>query len=84
MILKKFWGKIKAKYHHFQLKLSPESGWVSVYESTDLFAAKIRKMRLEDEGIHVQLFNQIDSSYNNFGFVKLEVPREFEEKAKQI
>jgi hypothetical protein len=82
--LKKIWGKIKAKYQDFQLNLSVESGWVSVFETSDLFAAEIRKMRLEDEGIRVQLFNQIDSSYNNFGFVKLEVPREFEERAKQI
>ena len=50
----------------------------------DVYSAQIRKLKLEDEGIKVQLFNQIDSSYNNFGFVKLEVPKEQEHLAKQI
>ena len=72
------------KHHEFQLKLSPESSWVTVFETVNLYAAEIRKMKLEEEGIQVQLFNQIDSSYNNFGFVKLEVPKEYEAKAKQI
>jgi hypothetical protein len=39
---------------------------------------------LEDEGIKVQVWNQVDSSYNAFGYIHLNVLQENEEKALKI
>ncbi|HIP32516.1 MAG TPA: hypothetical protein EYG86_07135 [Crocinitomicaceae bacterium] len=65
-------------------KLVPESKIVTVYQGTDEYSARIFKLKLEDEGIKVQLIDERDSSYNAFGYVYLKVLKENEQLAKQI
>lgn len=65
-------------------KLVPESKIVTVYQGADEYSARIFKLKLEDEGIKVQLIDERDSSYNAFGYVYLKVLKENEQLAKQI
>jgi hypothetical protein len=44
----------------------------------------IYKIKLENLGIPVRLYDQRDSSYNTFGYLHLLVPRDKAEEAKQI
>jgi RNase H-fold protein (predicted Holliday junction resolvase) len=50
----------------------------------DPFSVEIFKLKLEDEGIPVMIWDERDSSYNAFGYVHLQVLNEDEEKAKLI
>lgn len=67
-----------------QVSLTKESPWVTVFESSDEFVIRINKLRLEDEEIPVIIFDQRDSSYNNFGLIYLKVQRQDEERALEI
>lgn len=82
--LKKMWNKIQAANQLNNLQFVSDSGWISIYKSSDIFSAKIRKLKLEEEGIEVRILNQIDSSYNTFGYIQLHVRREQEEQVKKI
>ena len=50
----------------------------------DSFSIEIFKLKLEDEGIPVMIWDERDSSYNAFGYVHLQVRTEDLEKAKKI
>ena len=76
--------KLREKWTQLRTKLIKEPSWVTVYQSTDEYMVQIYKLRLEDHEIPVALFNQRDSSYNAFGYVYLNVPKEFELKALDI
>ena len=65
-------------------KLVNEPSWVSVYDSHEEYTIHIKKMALEDAGIPVSIFDQRDSSYNAFGYIYLNAPVEFKEKALQV
>ncbi len=67
-----------------KVKLTKESNWVSVYESTDEISAQLIRLKLEDENIEVRVFNQKDSMYNAFGYIYLHVRKEDEENAKGL
>ena len=62
----------------------PQNRWVSVFQSSQVHIVEIIKLRLEDEGIKVQVWNQVDSSYNAFGYIHLNVLEENQEKALKI
>lgn len=61
-----------------------EPSWECVFQSTDVFEIKILKLKLEDEGIPVSIFDQRDSSYNAFGYIYISVPADRFEEAKTI
>lgn len=61
-----------------------EPKWVSVYDSHEEYSVHIKKLALEDAGIPVTIFDQRDSSYNAFGYVYLNVPIEYQQRALQI
>ncbi len=67
-----------------KIRLTTETRWVSVYSSTDEYSVRIYKLKLEDEGIPVTVFDQQDSSYNAFGYIYLNVPKEFQEQAEKL
>jgi hypothetical protein len=67
-----------------QVSLTKESPWVTVFESSDEFVIRINKLRLEDEEIPVIIFDQRDSSYNNFGLIYLKVQHQDQERALEI
>ncbi len=50
----------------------------------DAFSIEIFKLKLEEEGIPVMIWDERDSMYNAFGYVHLQVRSEDEEKAKTI
>ncbi len=50
----------------------------------DAFSIEIFKLKLEDEGIPVMIWDERDSSYNAFGYVHLQVRTEDQSKAKLI
>jgi hypothetical protein len=66
------------------MKLVSEPSWVTVFQSTDEFEIRIKKLQLEDEGIPVSIFDQRDSSYNAFGYIYLNVPKDYEEVASNL
>ena len=66
------------------MKLTKEPEWITVYQSTEEYSIRIKKMKLEEEGIKTVIFDQRDSSYNAFGYVYLQVHKENVEQAEQI
>ena len=66
------------------MKLVKESRWISIYQSLEPYTVEIFKLKLEDEGIPVIIWDERDSSYNAFGYVHLQVKSEFKEQAKAI
>lgn len=82
--LKKIWNRIQATSQLNNLQFVSETAWISIYESSDIYSAKIRKLKLEEEGFEVRILNQIDSSYNAFGYIQLHVRRQYEEDVKKI
>ncbi len=66
------------------MRLTSIPSRTNVLETTDPYFAQIMKLRLEEEGIPVVLFDQRDSSYNAFGYLYLSVPTEFEEQALEL
>jgi hypothetical protein len=61
-----------------------EPNWQTVFQSTDEIQVRIKKMKLEDEGIPVMIFDQRDSSYNAFGYLYIDVRIEDVERATEI
>ncbi len=76
--------RLREKWTVLRTKLVNEPSWVSVYDSHEEYTIHIKKMALEDAGIPVSIFDQRDSSYNAFGYIYLNVPVEFKEKALQV
>ena len=72
------------KWNSRKTKLIKEPKWVTVLQSTDEYIVRIQKLKLEDHGIQVILFNQRDSSYNTFGYIYLNVRPEDELKALNL
>ena len=66
------------------MKLVKEPSWESVFQSTDEYEVRIKKLKLEDEDIPAVIFDQRDSSYNAFGYLYLNVHIENVKKAKKI
>jgi len=58
--------------------------WVTVFQTTDEYMVHIYKLKLEDNNIPVSIFNQIDSSYNAFGYIYLSVPLKDEKNALEL
>ncbi len=67
-----------------KMKLTPINPWISIYQSKFSHSIEIVKMRLQDEDIPVQIWNQMDSSYQAFGEIHINVKKEDEERAKRI
>ena len=67
-----------------KMKLTPQNPWISIYQSRYIHSIEIAKLKLEDENIPVQVWNHMDSSYNAFGEIHLNVRREDAERAKSI
>lgn len=82
--MKKWIRKILKKATLKNIRLSKESSWVTIMDSTDEYSVHIIKLRLEDEGIPAVIFNQRDSSYNAFGYIYLQVRKEDEERALKL
>ncbi|MDX2360943.1 MAG: hypothetical protein QNK23_09065 [Crocinitomicaceae bacterium] len=76
--------KLQEKLTQLRTKLINEPNWVTVYQSADEYTIRIQKLKLESKEIPVALFDQRDSSYNAFGHIYLNVPKEFEEQALEI
>ena len=66
------------------MKLVKEPNWQTVFQSTDEIEIRIKKLKLEDEGIPVMIFDQLDSSYNAFGYIYLNVHTANIDKAIEI
>ena len=66
------------------MKLTQEKKWTSIHQSMDAFSIEIFKLKLEDEGIPVMIWDERDSSYNAFGYLHLQVRAEDQSKAKLI
>ena len=81
---KKILRQIQAYRKARKLTIIPDNPWVCVYRSMDVYSVLIRQMKLEEEGVKVRVFNQLDSSYNNFGDAGLEVLRSEKTKAMNI
>jgi hypothetical protein len=67
-----------------KVKLKKEPLRINILETSDPFYAEIVKLKLEEQGIPVVVFDQRDSSYNAFGFIYLSIFKHDEEAAKQI
>ena len=76
--------KLQKKWTQLRTKLNNDSNWVTVFQSTDEYTAQIHKLTLEGHEIPVALFDQRDSSYNAFGYIYLNVPKEFEQEARAL
>lgn len=63
---------------------SPLAGCETVYQTTESHMINIMKLKLEEEGIHDIILNNMDSSYNNFGKVELYVKQNDVIRAKHI
>lgn len=76
--------KLRQTWINLRTKLVSEPAWVTVLQSTDEFEIRIKKLQLENEEIPVMIFDQRDSSYNAFGYIYLNVPKEYEEVARNL
>lgn len=76
--------KLIHKWKTSRIKLVNDPSWETIHQATDEFEIRIMKLKLEDEGIPVSIFDQRDSSYNAFGYIYLSVPTEYIEKAKSL
>lgn len=57
---------------------------MNVCQSMDEYTIRIKKLKLEDEGIKCIIFDQRDSSYNAFGYLYLQVQSADEAIAREI
>ncbi len=77
------WKKIKAWIQ----KISPKDRFENrevIFKTNQPHLAQIYKMKLENEGIPVIIFDTRDSSYNSFGQILLYVERENIVRAKHL
>ena len=72
------------KWNLLRTKLTAESDWVSVYQSSEEYSVHIQKLKLDNHDIPSTVFNQQDSSYKAFGYIYLNVPRVYEKEALEI
>jgi len=77
-------GRIANLLKKLNLLKKAENDWVTVLQSTDEYTVRIQKLKLEDHEVPVTIFDQRDSSYNAFGYIYLNVPKEYEERALEI
>ncbi len=82
--LKKMMKTIREQLATFNIKLFHEPRYVAVFRTKETHLISLYKLLLEEQDIPVVVFNQRDSSYNAFGDISLNVPRQFEEAAKKI
>ena len=76
--------RILAKRELKKIKLTKESPWVVIYQSSEEISLRIHQTVLEDNEIKTFVFNQQDSSYNAFGYHYLQVLREDVERAREL
>ncbi len=76
--------KLLQKWKKLQKKVKKKPNWVTVFQTTDEYMVHIYKLKLEDNNIPVSIFNQIDSSYNAFGYIYLSVPLKDEKNALEL
>lgn len=58
--------------------------WIAIFETDQLYQAEMIKGMLTDGGIEAVILNQKDSSYQIFGTIKVMVPEEVQDKAREI
>lgn len=58
--------------------------WITIFETDQLYQAEMIKGMLSDNSIEAVILNQKDSSYQIFGTIKVMVPEELQEKAREI
>lgn len=58
--------------------------WIAIFETDQLYQAEMIKGMLSDGGIEAVILNQKDSSYQIFGTIKVMVPEELQEIAREI
>lgn len=83
-MIRKLWKRIQTQIQLSKMKLTAEKKWISVFQSREPYSIEIRKMKLEDEGIATQVWNNMDSSYNTFGYIHLNVKLDDETTAREI
>ena len=76
--------KLLLKWKKLQRKVKKNPKWVTVFQTTNEYIVHIYKLKLEDNNIPVSIFNQIDSSYNAFGYIYLSVPLKDEKIALEL
>ena len=76
--------KLLLKWKKLQRKVKKNPKWVTVFQTTNEYLVHIYKLKLEDNNIPVSIFNQIDSSYNAFGYIYLSVPLKDEKIALEL
>ena len=76
--------KLLQKWKKLQRKVKKNPKWVTVFQTTNEYLVHIYKLKLEDNNIPVSIFNQIDSSYNAFGYIYLSVPLKDEKIALEL
>ena len=76
--------KLLQKWKKLQRKVKKNPKWVTVFQTTNEYLVHIYKLKLEDNNIPVSIFNQIDSSYNAFGYIYLSVPLKDEKNALEL
>lgn len=80
--------KIWDKFTHWLNRIYPAQTEFDskklVFSTSELYLAKIMKLKLESEGISTFLINKRDSSFNSFGQVELYVHRDDVIRAKYI
>ena len=76
--------KLLQKWKKLQRKVKKNPKWATVFQTTDEYLVHIYKLKLEDNNIPVSIFNQIDSSYNAFGYIYLSVPLKDEKNALEL
>ncbi|MFT6245765.1 MAG: hypothetical protein ACJAXI_002540 [Crocinitomicaceae bacterium] len=76
--------RLKNRLTSLRVRLVKEPSWESVFQTSNEYEIRIKKLLLEDENIPVMIFDQRDSSYNAFGYIYLHVRTIDLEKASKI
>lgn len=76
--------KIREALNKLRKEQNSNSRWVTVLTTADEHLSTICKMALDEEEIPVLVFDQRDSSYNNFGYIVLQVLKEDLIQAQKI
>ena len=77
-------ARLMNRWKSRKTKLVNDPQWVSVYQSMEPYSLEIRKIFLEDAGIKTMTFDQLDSSYQSFGYIYLKVQSHDEERALSL
>mmetsp|Transcript_24100 Transcript_24100/g.32315 ORF Transcript_24100/g.32315 Transcript_24100/m.32315 type:complete len:90 (-) Transcript_24100:95-364(-) len=76
--------KLKSHWTNLRMKLVQEPEWVTIFDSRDEYIVRIKHMQLTEAEVPAVIFDQRDSSYQNFGYIYLKVHREHLEQANEI